>query len=224
MKPAPRTRFLTVPAAPNLNGLVNEKAIAPHIPVIDKSNRQDGTFSREDFSYDKERDIYICPAGKTLKTTGTLVNDGATLLYRASTHDCRPCPFKSKCCAKVSLRKVPRDIHEAARDVARAIARTEDYVQTRRDRKKVEMLFAHLKRTLRLNRLRLRGPRGAQFEFTLAAIAQNLRRLAKLTCRPPPRNLWTQCIACTRGARLKKQQQALLLGDKALRKYLAHDR
>ena len=182
-------------AAPNLNWLVNEKAIAPHIPVFDKSKRQVGTFSREDFTYDKEHDIYICPAGKTLKTTGTLVNDGATLLYRASTHDCRPCPFKSKCCAKVSLRKVPRDIHEAARDVARAIAKTEIYVQTRHDRKKVEMLFAHLKRIVRLGRLRLRGPRGAQFEFPLAAIAQNLRRLGKLTYRPPPLRLRTQCIA-----------------------------
>ena len=48
------------------------------------------------------------------------------------------------------------------------------------------MLFAHLKRILRLGRLRLRGPRGAQFEFTLAAIAQNLRRLGKLVARPPP--------------------------------------
>ena len=163
--------------------------------VFDKSKRQDGTFSREDFTYDKERDIYICPADKTLRTTGTLVNDGATLLYRTSTHGCRPCPFKSKCCAKVSLRKVPRDIHEAARDVARAIAKTEDYTQTRRDRKKVEMLFAHLKRILRLGRLRLRGPRGAQFEFTLAAIAQNLRRLGKLTARPPPLRLRTECIA-----------------------------
>ena len=81
---------------------------------------------------------------------------------------------------------MPRDINEDARDVARAIARTEAFAQTRRDRKKVEMLFAHLKRILRLGRLRLRGPRGAQFEFTMAAIAQNLRRLAKLVARPPP--------------------------------------
>ena len=44
------------------------------------------------------------------------------------------------------------------------------------------MLFAHLKRILRLGRLRLRGPRGAQFVFTLAAIAQNHRWLAKLWC------------------------------------------
>jgi hypothetical protein len=85
-------------------------------------------------------------------------------------------------------------VHEEARDVARALARTEEFAQTRRDRKKVEMLFAHLKRILRLDRLRLRGPRGAQFEFTLAAIAQNLRRLGKLIVRPPP-HMTAKCVA-----------------------------
>jgi hypothetical protein len=77
-------------------------------------------------------------------------------------------------------------IYAEARDVARALAKTEAFKQSSRDRKRVEMLFAHLKRILRLGRLRLRGPCGAQFEFTLAAIAQNLRRLAKLVARPPP--------------------------------------
>jgi hypothetical protein len=72
-----------------------------------------------------------------------------------------------------------------ARDVARSFAATEGFEQSRRERKKIEMRFAHLKRILRLGRLRLRGPRGAQDEFTLAAIAQNLRRLAKLGARPP---------------------------------------
>src|ERR1700757_339091 len=69
----------------NLNWLVNDKKIAPHIPVIDKSKREDGTFSRDDFTFDKERNLYTCPAGKTLTTTGRLVNDGETLLYRAAT-------------------------------------------------------------------------------------------------------------------------------------------
>ena len=181
-------------SAPNLDWLVNEKAIAPHIPVIDKSKRDDGTFSREEFVYDKERDIYTCPAGKTLKTSGRLVNDGATLLYMASTRDCGPCPLKSRCCPVSPQRKVPRNVHEEARDVARSLARTEEFARTRRDRKKVEMLFAHLKRILRLGRLRLRGPRGAQFEFTLAAIAQNLRRLGKLIVRPPP-PIRATCVA-----------------------------
>ena len=170
----------------NLNWLVKDKKIAPHIPVIDKSKREDGTFSREDFTFDKERNVYTCPAGKILTTTGRLVNDGETLLYLASTHDCRTCPLKQKCCPKMPARRVPRSIYEDARDVARELAKTEAFEQSRRDRKRVEMLFAHLKRILRLGRLRLRGPRGAQFEFTLAAIAQNLRRLAKLVARSPP--------------------------------------
>ena len=91
-----------------------------------------------------------------------------------------------RCCPKEPARKIPRNIYEDARDVARALARTEAFDQSRRDRKRVEMLFAHLKRILKLGRLQLRGPRGAQDEFTLAAIAQNLRRLAKLTAHPPP--------------------------------------
>src|SRR6476660_4159726 len=170
----------------NLDWLVNEKKIAPHIPVIDKSKREDGTFSREDFTFDKERNVYICPASKVLTTTGRVATDGETLYYRARTRDCRNCPLKSQCCPKAPLRRVPRSIYEKARDVARALAKTEAFERSRHDRKRIEMLFAHLKRILRLGRLRLRGPCGAQFEFTRAAIAQNLRRLAKLVARPPP--------------------------------------
>jgi transposase len=170
----------------NLNWLVTDAKIAPHIPVDDKSKREDGTFSREDFTFDKERNVYICPAGKVLTTTGKVATDGETLYYRARTRDCRNCPLKSQCCPKAPFRRIPRSIYEEARGVARALAKTEAFERSRRDRKRVEMLFAHLKRIFRLGRLRLRGPRGAQFEFTLAAIAQNLRRLAKLVVRPPP--------------------------------------
>jgi transposase len=168
----------------NLNWLVNKK-IAPHIPVIDKSKREDGTFSREDFTFDRERDIYTCPADKVLTTTRKIVND-EQLLYRASKRDCDVCPFKLRCCPKEPARKIPRSIYEDARNVARALGKTKAFEQSGRDRKRVEMLFAHLKRILRLGRLRLRGPHGAQDEFTLAAIAQNLRRLANLVARPPP--------------------------------------
>jgi transposase len=172
-------------SAATLNWLVNKKKIAPHIPVIDKSRREDGSLSRADFTFDKDRNVYVCPRGKLLHTTG-MIHGGETLLYRARTSDCGPCPLKAQCCPKAPERKIPRSIYENARDVARALANTDAFEQSRRDRKRVEMLFAHLKRILRLGRLRLRGPRGAQDEFTLAAIAQNLRRLAKLVVRPPP--------------------------------------
>lgn len=172
-------------AAPMLNWLVEEKQIAPHIPVFDRSKREDGTFSREDFRYVEATDTYTCPAGKTLSTSGTVVNDGTTLLYIACTRDCAPCPLKTRCCPKTPLRRVPRSIYERARDVARSWVGTEAFEQSRRERKRIEMRFAHLKRILRLDRLRLRGPCGAQDEFTLAAIAQNLRRMAKLITPMP---------------------------------------
>ena len=180
-------------AAPMLNWLVEEKGIAPHIPVFDRSKRDDGTFSRSDFRYDPTSDVYHCPAGKTLMTTGTLVNDGTTLLYLARKRDCDGCELKALCCPKVPFRRIPRDIHEHARDVARSFAGTEGFKQSRHERKKIEMRFAHLKRILKLGRLRLRGPRGAQDEFVLAAIAQNLRRLASLVARPPPAEV--RCVA-----------------------------
>ena len=171
-------------SAEMLGWLVDQHGIEPHVTVFDKSARKDGTFSREDFRYDHERDVYFCPGGKTLTTTGTLVNDDATILYRATKHDCAGCALKARCCPNSSVRKVPRSIHEGARDMARVIANSWQGRTSRRLRKKVEMLFAHLKRILKLDRLRLRGPCGARDEFLLAATAQNLRKLAKLIPMP----------------------------------------
>jgi Transposase DDE domain len=171
----------------SLAWLVKRKEIAPHIPVFDKSSRTDGTFSRADFAFDAERDRYTCPAGKelvqfrrTYSTPRSGITAEGTRIYRASKLDCDVCKLKAQCCPKALARKIPRDLDEDARDVARAHAATPQYVEACRRRKKVEMLFAHLKRILRLTRLRLRGPNGARDEFLLAAVAQNLRRLARL--------------------------------------------
>ena len=172
---------------------VDERQIEPHVKLMDKSERSDGTFSRSDFVYDAEANVYVCPGGKELKKyhrNFSTPRDGATksgtLLYFARKHDCDACALKPKCCPNIPARKVPRSIHEAARDKARAIAKTEAYAVSRRERKKVEMLFAHLKRILGLGKLRLRGPSGAKDEFLLAATAQNLRKLAKLIPFPTP--------------------------------------
>ena len=173
-------------SAAMLGWLVYEQGIEPHIPVFDKSARRDGTFSREDFTYDHEGEVYRCPAGHTLTTTGRLVNDDATIMYRASTYDCEPCALKPRCCPNAPARKIPRSIHEGARQMARDICNSDEGRTSRRERKKIEMLFAHLKRILKLDRLRLRGPNGARDEFHLAATAQNLRKLAKLIPMPTP--------------------------------------
>jgi hypothetical protein len=109
-----------------------------------------------------------------------------TMIYFARKHDCEACALKPMCCPNVPARKIARSVQEAAGDEARAIAKTEAYAVSCRERKKVEILFAHLKRILGLNRLRLRGPSGAKDEFLLAATAQNLRKLAKLVPLPTP--------------------------------------
>lgn len=171
-------------SAEMLGWLADEHGIEPHVTVLDRSARLDGTFSRDDFTYDHVGDAYYCPSGKMLTTTGTRVNDDTTLLYRASKHDCAGCALKPRCCPTSPARKVPRSIHEGARDMARVVARSWEGQVSRRLRKKVEMLFAHLKRILKLDRLRLRGPTGARDEFLLAATAQNLRKLAKLIPMP----------------------------------------
>jgi hypothetical protein len=128
--------------------LVYEHGIEPHVTVFDKPARRDGTLSREDFAYDRERDVYVCPAGKTLITRGTLVNDGATLLYRASKFACAALrPQTPRCCPKEPARKVLRCLFEGARDMARHSGHSDAGRASRRQRKKVEILFAHLKRT-----------------------------------------------------------------------------
>jgi len=159
--------------------------IAPQIPVWDKSTREDGTFSRNDFTFDRERNIYVCPAGKVLKTTGNVADDHM-LRYLASKRDCDACPLKPQCCPRMLFRKVTRDINEVARDLARALMGTLEFDRSRDERKKVEMRFAHLKTHHRFERMRLRGLSGARDEFHLAAIVQNLKTLARRIWRPPP--------------------------------------
>jgi transposase len=180
-------------SAEMLGWLVHQRGIEPHVPVFDKSQRSDGTFSRDDFTYDHKRDCYICPAGKELRQRQKVyrvprpfVDEDGMMRYRASKLDCQGCALKPQCCPNAPARKIPRSIHEGARDMARDIAKTEAYVTSRHERKKIEMLFAHLKRILKLERLRLRGPNGARDEFHLAATAQNLRKLAKLIPMPEP--------------------------------------
>ena len=175
------------------NWMVEKKRIEPHTPVWNKAQRKDGSFARTDFIWQGETDRYICPAGRShhryrcrfTKPRFGVQKDN-TIRYRATKHDCDGCAYKPRCCPTTPQRTIRRSVYESSRDVARAIAQTDAYKQSRKDRKKIEMLFAHLKRILKLDRLRLRGMSGARDEFLLAATAQNLRRIAKLLSRPPP--------------------------------------
>jgi transposase len=166
-------------------GWLTDVGIVPHIPVWEKADRDDGTLSRRDFDFDTTANVYRCPEGKVLRTTGR-VHEGRTILYRASKRACEACPLKPKCCPNSPFRKIPRDVNEHARDYARALANTPEFAISRDERKKVEMRFAHLKTHHRFERLRLRGLSGARDEFHLAAIVQNLKTLANRIWRPPP--------------------------------------
>ena len=166
-------------------GWLVDRRIAPHIPVRDASERDDGTFSRSDFRWDKRRDVYVCSNNKVLRTTGT-VYDGTLLRYRASKFDCDACPLKMGCCPNSPARHVPRDLQENARDVARRLMRTKAFLKSRDERKCVEMRFAHLKIYHGFERMRLRGLSGARDEFHLAAIVQNLKTMALRALGPPP--------------------------------------
>nr|NIS42927.1 IS1182 family transposase [Desulfuromonadales bacterium] len=168
-----------------LLGWLVEREIDPHIPVRDNSERNDGTFSKTDFVYDQGRDLYTCPGGKILKTTGRLHSD-KTYRYIASKYDCDACALKPKCCPNTPARRIPRDPNEAARDYTRALMQTEAYELSCTERKKIETLFAEVKHALSRVRLRLRGLSGARDEFLLIATVQNLKRLARHSTIPPP--------------------------------------
>ena len=152
-----------------LGWMVEDKGIAPHVPVWDRSERKDGTLSSSEFVWDEQANEYRCPQGHALLSDRRQftkprdrITKAGTILYSASQHDCTGCPMKQQCCPNMPMRKIMRSVHERSRDVAREIATTPQYQQSRRDRKKVEMLFAHLKRILKLDRLRLRGLTGAR--------------------------------------------------------------
>jgi transposase len=165
-------------------GWLVKKRIMPHIPVWNRSERDDGTFSRADFTFDKKRNIYVCPAAKTLTTTGNFSTDQG-LRYIASVPDCRSCALKPRCCPNMPSRRIVRYANEDARDLARRKMRTKAFFRSRNQRKKVEMRFAHLKTHHRFERLRLRGLSGARDEFHLAAIVQNLKTMALRLLGPP---------------------------------------
>lgn len=179
--------------APMLAWMADEKDIAPHIPVWGKTERKNDSLSISGFQWNEETQEYRCPTGHPLrsewrafKNQRSHVTKAETITFRSRQTDCATCSMKERCCPNTSFRKIARSVLEAARDVARRIAKPPQYMCSRHEWKKVEMLFAHLKRILKLDRLRLRGMTGANDEFNLTAAVHNLKRLAKLTPQGPP--------------------------------------
>jgi transposase len=174
-------------SAENLAWLVHERGIEPHIPVFDKSGRDDGSFERADFTYDHDDDSYICPGGNRLRrsnrnfsTPRTGIDKDGSIRYRARQHDCEGCALRPQCTPNAPARKVTRSIHEGARDMARDIATTDAYVVSRQRAEEGRDALRPPQAHPEARPLRLRGPSGARDEFHLAAAAQNLRKMAKI--------------------------------------------
>ncbi|HUN99578.1 MAG TPA: IS1182 family transposase [Bradyrhizobium sp.] len=165
-------------------GWLMQRGIEPHMPLLDREHQTNGFFTRADFAFDPENNVFVCPGGKHLRSTGLVRPDG-TIPYLASTKDCRACPLRSRC-TKGAKRIVTRNLFEQQREHVRALAGTAAFEQSARERRKVEMRFAHLKRHLGFRRLRLRGLTGASDEFLLVAIVQNLKKLARFLTHGPP--------------------------------------
>ena len=147
------------------------------------SERTDGTFSRSDFEWKQETTHTHALSARHSARTGVIVHSfgsgvakADSILYRSSARDCG---LKMQCYPNTPIRKIARRIPEQARDVVRRLSTTTGYLQSRCERKKVEMLFVHLKRILRLDRLRLRSMNGARDAILMAARVQNLRKMAK---------------------------------------------
>jgi hypothetical protein len=157
-----------------LGWMVEKKAIEPHVPVWDKSQRQDATFSSSEFQW-RPQPMNTVVQGHALRGASRFkgphypVTKDSTIIYRSNPTDCSKRALKNRCCPNTPARRIQRSVHEAARDVARRIAMTREYQQSRRERKKVEVLFAKLKRVLKPDRLRQRGLSGAQDEFLIAS-------------------------------------------------------
>jgi transposase len=167
-------------------GWLVERKIDPHIPVWDQSKvAPEGKFTRADFTYDKDRDVYTCPDGNLLTTSGR-VDKTSTLKYLAKRSDCAKCPLKSKCTTGRE-RRVSRDVNQDARDYTQTLMETDAYVSSSIQRKQIERLFGEAKHLHAMVRLRLRGLSGAKDEFLLTATIQNLKRLASIVSLPPPR-------------------------------------
>lgn len=147
--------------------------------MLDRKAQTDCKMTRDAFTYDPERDVFICPQGHDLPLRSVNA-ETRVKRYKAKASQCRDCPLRSHC-TDAPYRTVIRLMDEEARQIVRDLAKTDAYQAARARPKKVEMLFAHLKRWLKLTRLRLRGLSGANEEFLLAATAQNLKRLVKLS-------------------------------------------
>ena len=160
---------------------VEDRGIEAHVPIIDRTEQAKDRLPRSAFKYDEEADRYVCPHGKILERTEQ--RDGI-IRYRSRQRDCTACPLKVRCTTG-KLRSLTRSVHEVVRERVKAREGSEAFERSMKLRRRIERLFGAIKHNDGLRRLRLRGLRGADEQFLLAATARNLKRMVSLLAPLP---------------------------------------
>src|ERR1700678_4316157 len=160
-----------------------DRSITPYMRTRDSIHRKRSPFfGPERFTYEPEHDRYICPAGQPLNYAGES-HRNHSWTYIGTRKRCDPCALRPQC-TSAAFRCLVIHQHEPARQRARELANTPEFLKAQRQRKKVEALFAELKNQIGLRRLRLRRLKFVREQFYLAAVAQNLKRLVRFLCHP----------------------------------------
>ena len=154
-----------------------DRNVTPYVPVLDRTHQTDGLYTRSDFVFEPEANAYRCPNGKLLNFCG-VGRASRVNVYRAARSDCGNCTLKAACTAG-RARRLTVNFDEPARQHTKRLVDTDEYKLSRRERKKVEALFAELKDVIKLRRFRLRRLRNIKEQTLMAATAQNLRRLIR---------------------------------------------
>jgi hypothetical protein len=157
---------------------IEDQGIHAYIPIPDMDHRT-AFFSVEAFTYDAERDVYVCPAGKELHFAPWHSTE-RQLRYRAYASDCNHCPLKAQCTTSKQGRSLCRSVDEACLERVRAYQQTKPYKKALRKRQVwVEPLFAEGKDWHGMRRFRLRRLWRVNCEALMRAAGQNLKRLLK---------------------------------------------
>ena len=157
---------------------IEDQDIRAYIPIPDMDHRTE-FFSSEAFTYDAERDVYVCPTGKELHFAPWHSTERSRR-YRAYASDCNHCPLKAQCTTSKQGRSLCRSVDEVCLERVRAYQSTEPYKKALRKRQVwVEPLFAEGKDWHGMRRFRLRRLWRVNCETLMRAAGQNLKRLLK---------------------------------------------
>jgi transposase len=168
-----------------INNLINEN-IEPHIPIFDyQRHNHKGIYSRKEFTYDKTKDIFICPEGKELRYWG-IHKRSRQHVYRAHIKDCTTCVKKHEC-TKDRARSVGFHIYKDSIEKARELNKTKEYRLSQRMRKRIEELFGEAKEFMGMRQAKFRTLRFVKEQVLMTATAQNIKRMVKLLTRIRPK-------------------------------------